>query len=158
MIRGWCRHWFPLETEDKVQDVYCKLVDRLRTFEYEPSKGRFRGWLKTLTNRLMSDLKKVAPKLVPDDDPCLQQAEARQDLYERLSVEYDLELLEMARDHVRGRVLNKTWRAFVETAELGRKAAEVARQLDMPVGAVYQARFNVTTALTREIEFRDGLS
>ena len=39
MIRGWCRHWFPRETEDRVQDVYCKLVDRLKTFEYDPARG-----------------------------------------------------------------------------------------------------------------------
>jgi RNA polymerase sigma-70 factor (ECF subfamily) len=157
MICGWCRHWFPSETEDKVQDVYCKMVDRLRTFEYDPARGRFRGWLKTLTNRLMSDLKKLAPIPVPDDDPCLAQAEARRDLYERLAAEYDLELLEMARDHVRGRVLDRTWKAYVETAELGRKGAEVARQLGMTVGAVHQARFHVMTALRQEIQAHDGL-
>jgi RNA polymerase sigma-70 factor (ECF subfamily) len=147
----------PARDRDKVQDVYCKLVDRLRTFEYDPSK-RFRGWLKTLTNRLMSDMKTLAPIPVPDDDPCLDQAEAREDLYERLAAEYDLELLEMAKDHVRGRVLDRTWRAYLETAELGRKGAEVAVQLGMTVGAVYQARFNVITALRREIEFLDSLS
>ena len=57
MIRGWCRHWFPRETEDMVQDVFSELVNRLRTFEYDPARGRFRGWLKTLTHRLMADLK-----------------------------------------------------------------------------------------------------
>jgi RNA polymerase sigma-70 factor (ECF subfamily) len=158
MIRGWCRHWFPRETEDKVQDVYCKLVDRLRTFEYDPAKGRFRGWLKTVTNRLMSDLKTLAPTLVPDDDPCLDQAEARLDLYERLAAEYDLELLETARDHVRGRVLDHTWRAYVETAERGRNPSEVARELGMKVGAVFQAKHRVITELRREIEIREGLS
>ena len=158
MIHGWCRHWFPRETEDKVQDVYCKLVDRLRTFEYDPARGRFRGWLKTLTNRLMSDLKTIAPTAVPDDDTCLDQAEARQDLYERLAAEYDLELLEIAKEQVRGRVLARTWSAYVETAEQGRKAAEVARELGMTVGAVYQARYNVITDLKREIAIHDGLS
>jgi len=158
MIRGWCRHWFPRETEDKVQDVYCKLVDRLRTFEYDPARGRFRGWLKTLTNRLMSDLKTIASTAVPDDDTCLDQAEARRDLYERLAAEYDLELLEIAKDQVRGRVLARTWSAYVETTERGRKAAEVARELGMTVGAVYQARYNVITDLKREIAIHDGLS
>ena len=29
----------------------------MKNFEYEPDKGRFRGYLKTMTHRLMADLK-----------------------------------------------------------------------------------------------------
>jgi RNA polymerase sigma factor (sigma-70 family) len=156
MIRGWCRHWFPRETEDRVQDVYCKLVDRMKTFEYDPAKGRFRGWLKTLTNRLMADVKRAAPRIVPDGEAHLAEAEAREDLFDRLAAEYDLELLEMAKDTVRGRVTKPTWTAYIEVAERGRKPAEVASELGISVGAVYQARFHVITALGREIEKLQG--
>ena len=45
MIRGWCRHWFPRELDDMVQEVLLLLAKRLRTFEYEPGRGRFRGYL-----------------------------------------------------------------------------------------------------------------
>ena len=74
-----------------------------------------------------------------------------------LAAEYDLELLETARELVRGRVMDRTWSAYVETAERGRKPPEVARELGMTAGAVYQARYNVITALRREIEIREGL-
>jgi RNA polymerase sigma factor (sigma-70 family) len=157
MIWGWCRHWFPRETDDKVQEVYCKLVAPLRTFEYDPARGRFRGWLKTLTNRLMADLKGSTPSEVPDAEAVLAQAEARTDLFERLAAEYDLELLEKAKDIVRGRVTEQTWTVYIDVAERGREPSDVARELGMSVGAVYQAKYNVTTALKREIEIREDL-
>jgi RNA polymerase sigma factor (sigma-70 family) len=157
MIWGWCRHWFPRETEDRVHDVYCKLIDGLKKFEYDPARGRFRGWLKTLTNRLMADLKGSTPSEVPDAEAILAQAEARTDLFDRLAAEYDLELLEKAKDIVRGRVTEQTWTVYIEVAERGREPADVARELGMSVGAVYQAKYNVTTALKREIEIREDL-
>jgi RNA polymerase sigma-70 factor (ECF subfamily) len=158
MIRGWCRHWFPHEVDDRVQDVYCKLVERLKTFEYDPARGRFRGWLKTLTQRLMADLKRAIRPTSSEGQDSLDEAEAREDLFKRLAAEYDLELLETAKESVRSRVLDRTWSAYVETAERGRKPSEVARQLHMSAGAIYQARYNVISELKREIENREALA
>jgi RNA polymerase sigma-70 factor (ECF subfamily) len=155
MIRGWCRQWFPREMDDRVQDVFVKLIRKLPTFEYDPAK-RFRGYLKTLTNHLMMELKEVAPQPAVNGEGLLDLVEARQDLMERLASEYNLELRDQAREHVRGRVENRTWSAFVETAEHGRGAAEVAAELGMKVGAVYQAKHSVISELRREIEFLEG--
>jgi RNA polymerase sigma-70 factor (ECF subfamily) len=88
----------------------------------------------------------------------LDREEARQDLMARLAAEYDLELLELAKERVRGRIEERTWSAYVATAERGRKPAEVARELHMSVGAVYQARYKVLTELRREIEIPEGPS
>ena len=63
-----------------------------------------------------------------------------------------LKLLEKAKDNVRRGVEPRIWSAYVETAELGRKAVDVARELGMKPGAVYQAKHSVLTALRREIE------
>jgi RNA polymerase sigma-70 factor (ECF subfamily) len=153
MIWSWCRHWFPRETEDMVQDVYCKLVERLKSFEYDPAKGRFRGWLKTVTNRLMSDLKdKQAGVPVLRSDSLLAEVEAGQDLHDRLAGEYDLELLEAAKLRVSGRVEARTWSAYKELAEHGRDPVEVAEALGFRVGAVYQAKHRVLAELKREIQ------
>jgi RNA polymerase sigma-70 factor (ECF subfamily) len=157
MIEGWCRRWFPRETEDRVQDVYFKLVARLKTFEYDPARGRFRGWLKTLTNRLMRDLKRSARVDHFVDDSFLEQAEAGQDLYERLAAKYDLELLEMAKEDVRHRVAKRTWLIYVEMAERGREAGDIARELGMAIGAVYVAKYRVQTALREYIQGHEDL-
>jgi RNA polymerase sigma-70 factor, ECF subfamily len=156
MIRGWCRRWFPRESDDMVQEVFARLVKCLREFDYQPEVGRFRGYLKTVTNRLMAALKERADPTSTDGGIRLDQVEMRHDLMRRLAAEYDLELLEIAKERVRGRVEPWTWSAYVETAERSRKPAEVAGELGMKVGAVYQAKYSVLTELRREIDILEG--
>jgi RNA polymerase sigma factor (sigma-70 family) len=156
MIRGWCRHWYPGEADDKAYDVFAELVFRMINFEYDPSKGRFRGWLKTVTHNMMAKLKKdMIPQ--PDDEYTpLELAEASDDLTARLAAEFDLELLEIARERVQRRVQPHTWRAYVATAEEWQKPVEVARELGMRVGTVFQAKHSVIELLKREIEILQG--
>jgi RNA polymerase sigma-70 factor (ECF subfamily) len=153
MIRGWCRHWFPREADDMVQEVFVRLIRCLKDFEYQPGRGRFRGYLKTVTHRLMSDLsERPAPAAGIADEEVLGEVEARQDLQDRLGALFDLELLDQAKERVRERVEESTWSAYERTAEQGRRPAEVACELGMKVGAVYQARHSVIGQLRREIE------
>jgi RNA polymerase sigma factor (sigma-70 family) len=156
MIRGWCRHWYPGEADDRAYDVFAELIFRMINFQYDPSRGRFRGWLKTVTHNMMAKLKKdMIPQ--PDDEYTpLELAEASDDLTARLAAEFDLELLEIARERVQRRVQPHTWRAFVATAEEWRKPVEVARELGMKVGTVFQAKHSVIELLKREIEILQG--
>ena len=104
MIGGWCRQWFPRETEDMVQEVLLLLAKRLRDIRVRarPATGRFRGYLKTVTQRLMADLKeREHGRWVVQGDGLVEEVEASQDLEERLKSEFDLELLEKAKDNVR---------------------------------------------------------
>ena len=74
MIRGWCRQWFPREADDKAYEVFSELVFRMINFEYDPGKGRFRGWLKTVTHNLMAKFKRELPPQVDDDQNPLDSA------------------------------------------------------------------------------------
>jgi RNA polymerase sigma factor (sigma-70 family) len=150
MVRGRCRHWFPDAADDMAHEVFTRLVFIMRTYQYRPERGRFRGWLKTVTHHLMADLKRGRWPVCADAE-ALDRLEAHLDLEARLAAEYDLELLELAKANVRNRVEDRTWSAFVETAERGRRPAEVARALGMKVGTVYQAKHSVLTALGREV-------
>jgi DNA-directed RNA polymerase specialized sigma24 family protein len=154
MIRGWCRRWFPGAVEQASHEVFSKLVFVMRTYHYKPEEGRFCGWLKTVTHRLMAELKREEGQY-REWGEALDKIEAPLDLVARLAAEYDLELLERARENVRGRVEPRTWTAYVETAEQGRKAVDVARVLGMKVGAVFQAKCSVIKALRREVELLD---
>ncbi len=145
------------EADDKVYDVLSELIFRMVTFEYDPSKGRFRGWLKTVTHNLMAKLKRDQwPQNNDDVHHPLDSLEATEDLAARLAAEFDLELLEIAKDQVRGRVQPHTWTAYVATAEEQREPAEVACELGMRVGTVFQAKHSVITLLRREIESLQG--
>jgi RNA polymerase sigma factor (sigma-70 family) len=156
MIGGWCRRWFPRETEAMVQEVMLVLVKRLRTFQYQPGK-LFRGYLKTVTRQLMADLKEKEDRWpMVGGDGLAEDVEATLDLQARLAAEFDLELLEKAKENVRGRVEPRTWRAYVETAEQGRRGADVARELGMSVGAVHQAKWQVLKLLQQEVAFLEN--
>jgi RNA polymerase sigma-70 factor (ECF subfamily) len=156
MIRRWCGQWFAHEAEDRAYDVLSELVFRMITFEYDPRKGKFRGWLKTVTHNLMARLKEEWPQ-AGDGEDSLDSLEAGEDLAARLARTFDLELLETAKKVVRRRVRSRTWRAYEEVAERRREPAEVARELEMKVGAVYQAKYSVMNELRKEIKKRGGL-
>jgi RNA polymerase sigma-70 factor (ECF subfamily) len=152
MIWGWCHQWFPRDAEDMVQEVMRLLVRRLRDFEYQPGKT-FRGYLKTVTHNLMADLKeKERLRRAVAGGDLIEDVEASQDLQQRLQSEFDLELLEIAKDNVRRRVEPSTWSAYLETAEQGRPGAEVGKMLGMKVGAVFQAKHHVLKLLQQEVK------
>ncbi len=156
MIRGWCRHWFPREADDKACEVLAELVFRMVTFQYDPKKGRFRGWLKTVTHNLMAKLKQEVFHQVDDDRNALDSVEAGEDLAARLDAQFDLEQLEIAKERVRAQVQPQTLAAYEATAEEGRKPADVARELGMRVGTVYQAKHSVKALLKQEIAKLQG--
>jgi RNA polymerase sigma-70 factor (ECF subfamily) len=156
MILGWCRQWFPREADDMAQEVFVKLVSCLGRYDYDPQKGRFRGWLKTVTHHLMAALKRRPQLPVIDDQVLLDVAEAPADFEQRLAAMLDLERLCEAKERVRAQVKESTWRAYVETAERG-PATEVGRELGLSVGAVYRARHKVKESLRREIVNLDSL-
>jgi RNA polymerase sigma-70 factor (ECF subfamily) len=158
MIRGWCRQWFPREADDMAQEVFALLVSCLGRFHYDRQKGRFRGWLKTVTENLMAELKcRPQPPVIIDDEALQNEVEAPVDLEQRLAAMFDLERLAEAKDRVRAQVKPPTWTAYVETAERGRPPTEVARELGMSVGAVHQAKHKVIKCLSRAIEDLESL-
>ncbi len=151
MIREWCRQWFPNAADDMAHEVMVKLVFVMKSYIHQPEKGRFRGWLKTVTYHLMADLKRSSKRVVADFD-ALEGALAPIDLFHRLAAEFDLELLEEAKRNVRGCVEPRTWSVYVETAEQSRSPAEVAKELGMRVGAVYKAKCVVLSALREQVK------
>src|SRR5262249_55617213 len=50
MIFRWCRQQGlqGVDAEDVTQNVLLKLARRMRTFVYQPERGRFRDWLRTV--------------------------------------------------------------------------------------------------------------
>jgi len=157
MIAGWCRHWFPHEVDDMVQEVFSRLMSCMRAFEYKPEKGRFRGYLKTMTHRLMAELnERVARIPVVNNAETPIEIEAGTDLVDRLAAMFDLELLDQAKERVRSRVEERTWMAYFRTAEEWQKPTDVARELGMRVGAVFQAKCSVIKQLRAEIQILQG--
>ena len=56
-IYAWCRRYQLQESDasDITQEVLTKLIKAMQSFEYDASRGSFRGWLKTVTNNAIRD-------------------------------------------------------------------------------------------------------
>jgi RNA polymerase sigma-70 factor, ECF subfamily len=161
-IFTWCRHCRLQESDaaDVTQDVLVKLVTAMRTFEYDPVRGSFRGWLKTVTNNAVRDL---ARSLARPDAVCgrglsldqlsiLQTPEALDALAASIQEEGERELLREAESRVRLRVMPRTWEAYRLTAIESMTAAVAAEVLPMTVAEVYVAKSRVIKMLRAEVD------
>jgi RNA polymerase sigma factor (sigma-70 family) len=161
LIYGWSRRWRLAETdaEDVTQTVLVKLIEKMRAFEYDPARS-FRAFLKTLTHYAWCDLLRARQRHGAAGGEGVQEAlaslEARDDLVQRLSAEFDREVLEEAMERVRARVEAHTWEAFRLTAQEGLSGAAVAERLGMKVATVFKAKSKVQKMLQEEVAQLEG--
>src|SRR5262249_15809742 len=102
-ISGWCRQWRlqQADVENVTQDVLCKLVRVLPNFVYDPGKGTFRGWLKTVTdNAVKESLKKDRINGVVAPPDVIEGLKPSEDLQNNLADVYDCELLDVGMKRV----------------------------------------------------------
>lgn len=158
---GWCRKQGLQDSDaaDVSQEVLSKLVRAIRTFDYDPRRGSFRGWLKTVTNNAIRDF--VAERSRPgrgsgDSQSCsalaaLSTPAAIGELTATLDAAAEMELLREAEARVQLRVKPHTWEAYRRTVLNSEPAADVARQLNLPVADVYVAKSRVLKGLREEV-------
>jgi RNA polymerase sigma-70 factor (ECF subfamily) len=160
-IYGWCRGWNlqEVDAEDITQGVLLKLAEKMRAFEYDPTRS-FRAWLKTVTRHAWLDSGATRKAAVAAGGSMalelLQAVEAREDLVDRLGEEFDRELLDEAMARVRLRVVPRTWDAFERTALKGESGAEAAKATGMKVATVFVAKSKVQKMIQEELRKLEG--
>jgi RNA polymerase sigma factor (sigma-70 family) len=157
-IYGWCKAWGLQEAdaEDVAQDVLAKLTQKMASFRYDQSRC-FRAWLKTITQRVLSDL--IANRkrsLGGQAIPLLETRDARADLERRIEEIFNRELLELAMLRVRARVAQPTWEAFRLMALEECTGAQASQVLGIPIASVFVAKHRVQKMLKEEIRKLDG--
>ena len=157
-IYRWCKAWGLQEAdaEDVAQDVLAKLTQKMASFRYDETRC-FRAWLKTITQRVLSDL--IANRkraLGAPAIPLLDTRDARADLERRIEEIFNRELLEVAMSRVRARVAQPTWEAFRLMALEECTGAQASRSLGMPIASVFVAKHRVQKMLKEEIRKLDG--
>ena len=158
-IFAWCLRYRLQDADaaDATQTVLMKLVEGLRSFEYDLQRGRFRGWLKTVTRHVSADVARSWRERGTGNSEFLltlenlEQPDAADTLYEEVELGYQRELLRRASIVVRLRVQPRTWGAYRLTCEEHIAAPHVAQQLAMPVSEVYVAKSRVLKMLREEI-------
>jgi RNA polymerase sigma-70 factor (ECF subfamily) len=169
LIRDWCRRREVQEAdqEDVVQRIWGRLFEMLP--KYDSSKGRFRGWLRTMIKHAIADhhrerqrhpagygsgdtgvLSQLHEVPAPDDP-------AVEGLTRELAgqMERDQQARE-ACQRVRQRVEPNTWQAFWLTTVEGQSAADVAQQLGMKKGTVLVYKRRVLKMIQSEVEGAAG--
>ena len=160
-IQAWCRQWGlqAADSEDVTQDVLLRLAQKLRTFNYDPSRS-FRGWLRTVTQHALADFLAARKRQCSGsgDDQVLAQlqtVQAREDLIEHLKDQFDSEVVAVACARARQRVEPQTWDAFRLTAYEGQSGDDVAKRLGMTRATVFKAKSRVMAFLREEIKRLD---
>ena len=135
------------DTSDIVQNVMRSVSLALKNFQYDPEKGKFKGWLFTsLRNAISSHFRKQAKTPITTSDTNLtimMDAQAEAPEIERWEKDYRQRLLAWSMEKVRPEFGERTWRAFEETAVNGREFEDVASELDMTVNALTVARHRI---------------
>lgn len=160
VIFGWTRKWKlqKADAEEVTQNVLLKLVTELKRFEYNPDRGRLRGFLQTITRNACMDyvstpqFRRERGKGGSEILDVLTQHKAQEDLAERLAQEFDQELRDEAFRLVEQRVEPHNWQAFYLRHVVGIPGAEVAKRLGMKRATVYGEAARVLRMITREIE------
>jgi RNA polymerase sigma factor (sigma-70 family) len=145
------------DAADLTQEVLLAVSKTVGRFQYDPSRGTFRGWLYRITRNIIARFlqdRRIRPIGSGDSEANHRLAEEvstdsqHDELWEK---EYQQQLFRLAAEQIRPRFAPTTWRAFWATAVEGKKGAEVAAQLGLTIGAVYVARSRVLARITEQI-------
>jgi len=139
------------DVDDVVQDVLVGFYARSPTFVYDPSQGRFRGYLKVCACRA---LHKRVGKNAQFRGQSLDQVNP-----EEISVEqawtdvWEKERLRQALAELRESMSEgKTFAAFEQYVIQGEPADAVAAKLGLHVNSVYRAKEQVTGMLQQKLD------
>lgn len=145
------------DARDVTQEVLAAVHARVATWDADPSKGSFRGWLMRVARNLSVDSivhrarrtdgsgeTAVARQIEAAPDPSLEDATA-------FDLEYGRSVYAWAADSVRTEVRANTWQAFERTAVQGQSAEAAATELGMSVGSVYTAKCRVMARIRAKV-------
>ena len=140
----------PQEVDDILQDVMLGFFKQSRLFEYDPAKGRFRGYLKRITlNAIRDRYRRKRPSVgLPESyDPPERESE----LNAAWDREWTEHLLRRALEKVKINIQPKTLDAFERYGVRGEPVASVAKDLDMSEASIRHAKMRVLDQLREEI-------
>lgn len=142
------------DADDLVQEVLLAVAREMPTFQYDRTKGTFRGWLRTiLANRIRSHqrARTRTPAAEPLDNNMLEAlADPASDLSQEWDREHDRHVAAGLLEAVRPEFGDRVWASFTRVVLDGERASEVAAALGTSIDSVYQARSRVLTRLREE--------
>jgi RNA polymerase sigma-70 factor (ECF subfamily) len=156
VISGFARrrNLQPADCEDVAQDVLLALSKTMPGFRYDPSKGKFRSYLKTVTLHAIFKRKMQRQGEVdwPQIEEATRAASADEGIEEAWEAEWWQYHLRQAMRTVAAEFNSADRQAFQRYAVEGRDVQETAAALEMSVDQVYQAKSRIMRRLSALIE------
>jgi RNA polymerase sigma-70 factor (ECF subfamily) len=141
------------DAEDVVQEVITDVSRAISTFEYDPSKGRFRAWLGKVAYhricRFHRGEKRRAGIAGLKEDQLAEIPKTEEGEWIEI---FNSRVLESALDAVRPLCSQEQWRAFDQLWVQDQPPKDVAQALDRPIDWVYKTKSQVLKLLKREVE------
>lgn len=152
IIRAYCRRrgFQSSDIDDVSQDVLASVALAIQKFEYEPTRGRFRSWLATITANKLRDFVKNGKSQNEQLVESIERFAASPDSDTEWSAIFMQEIFKTACDRIRSNFEETTWKCFLLTWQELRPPVDVAEELSIPVHSVYINKSRVVKRLEKE--------
>ncbi|MGJ8725706.1 MAG: RNA polymerase sigma factor [Roseibacillus sp.] len=147
----------PQDSADIVQNVFLSVSKALKTFQYDPAKGRFKAWLFTvLRNAINGHFRKASRTPDTTSEPFLLEQAQDEDLEMDWDRDYRLRLLRWAMDKIEPEFTPRSWSIFYKTAIEDQSPDQVAQELGMNKNAVTVQKYRVVQRLRQKLQSIDA--
>lgn len=149
------------DAEDVTQDVFKRVAETIHTFESDPDRGTFRGWLMNLTRWRIADKFNSRPKneyhgVRQHDDTGLrtstiERVPDKPETDGEWEKEWQRHLLDAACERIARRVKARHYQVFDLYVRQQWPVLKVARELGINPGSVYLIGHRLTKELKAEV-------
>lgn len=153
LISGWARGFgcSPEKADDVFQETMICLLRNISSFEYNPAKGSFRSYLKTIVRSRCYDLFRKESRYIAtggDSDKNSETSESPD--FEDDNVWLD-SLVQQALRRVYGKVDQQTYKSFCMYVLEGHPVNEVSNKMGgLRIGTIYQQKSRMLKMLEKE--------
>lgn len=136
------------EAEDVVQHAMIAIQQHISGFDYDPTKGRFKSWLRTIVNNRVRNLlasRHERPAESQDFKRPDSQADSPEALFDQVWMREHLEYSVRCIQH---EVEPETWLAFEAYALNDESADKVCRRFNLNPNQLYSIKFRLTKMLS----------
>ncbi len=139
------------DAEDITQHCMTAIQAHIKGFAYDPRKGKFKGWLRTMVNNRVRDMQR-RPRCGQAKTGQLERVKGREqspeEMFDRIWLrEHLLHCLEQIRKEVKTSTL-EAFRCYVLEE---RPIEEVCRSLDMNPNEVHLSKWRIATKLRKRL-------
>jgi RNA polymerase sigma-70 factor (ECF subfamily) len=155
------------DANDVVQDAIVEVAKEMPTFQYDRTRGRFKGWLLTIVRRRIANFwrskyyqhngEQVPREQLVEPESLENGAELGSDFERVWDEEWLRHTLRVAEDHVKHEVEPMQFQAFQLHVVKGIAAGETARRLGIKLMEVYWAKYRVRRLMKKAISEADSI-